>query len=78
MKIFFTKRKKIKIKTENTAIGATLEKEKNVTEFLQRTQTIKYKGYNYSINKNEDYFKRKNELIMTILNSEDAAIKKCD
>ena len=40
------KRKKIKIKTENTAIGATLEKEKNVTEFLQRAQKIKYKGYN--------------------------------
>ena len=62
-----------------------LLQKKNVTEFLQRAQTIKYKGYiiifnsnNYSINKNEDYFQRKNELIMTILNSEDAAIKICE
>ena len=45
---------------------------------LQRAQIIKYKGYNYSINKNEDYFQRKNELIMTILNSEDTAIKICE
>ena len=55
-----------------------LLQKKNVTEFLQKAQTIKYKGYNYSINKNEDYFQRKNKLIMTILNSEDAAIKKCE
>ena len=34
------------LETENTTTDATLEKEINVTEFLQRAQTIKYKGYN--------------------------------
>ena len=34
------------LETENTITDATLEKEINVTEFLQRAQTIKYKGYN--------------------------------
>ena len=34
------------LETENTIIDATLEKEKKVTKFLQRAQTIKYKGYN--------------------------------
>ena len=49
-KIFFTKRKKNKnneyLETENITTDATLEKEKNFTEFLQRAQKIKYKGYN--------------------------------
>ena len=49
-KIFFTKRKKNKnneyLETENTTTDATLEKEKKVTAFIQRAQTIKYKGYN--------------------------------
>ena len=34
------------LETENTTTDTSLEKEKNVTEFLQRAQTIKYKGYN--------------------------------
>ena len=80
-KIFFTKKRKNKnndyLETENTTLEATLEKEKNVNEFLQRAKTIKYEGYNYSIN-NQDYFQRNNQTIMTILNSEDAAIKKCE
>ena len=80
-KIFFTKRRKNKnndyLETENTTLEANLEKEKNVNEFLQRAKTIKYKGYNYTIN-NQDYFQRNNQTIMTILNSEDAAIKKCE
>ena len=49
-KLFFTKRKKNKnneyLETENTTTDATLEKEKKVTAFIQRAQTIKYKGYN--------------------------------
>ena len=80
-KIFFTKKRKNKnndyLETENTTTETTLEKEKNVNEFLQRAKTIKYQGYNYQINRG-DYFERKGELIMTILNSEDAAIKKCE
>ena len=78
-KIFFTKRKKHKnndyLETENTTAELTLEKEKNVTEFLERAKTIKYNGYDYTINNNDDYFRRGCE---TILNSEDAAIKKCE
>ena len=34
------------LETENTTTDATLEKEKKVTAFIQRAQTIKYKGYN--------------------------------
>ena len=34
------------LETENTTTDATLEKEKNVTEFLQRAQKMKYKEYN--------------------------------
>ena len=49
-KIFFTKRKMNKnneyLETENTTTDTSLEKEKKVTEFLQRAQKIKYKGYN--------------------------------
>ena len=80
-KIFFTKKKKRNnndyLETENTTTEAIAEKEKNVTEFLQRAKTIKYKGYNYDLKK-DDYFQRNDELILTILNSEDAAIKKCE
>ena len=44
-----------------------------------KIDNLDYQGYNYSISK-DDYFQRnKNELpISTILNSEDAAIKKCE
>ena len=80
-KIFFTKRKKNRnndyLETENSTGEAILEKEKNVNEFLQRAKTIKYQGYNYQIEQ-KDYFQRNNEIIYTILNSEDAAIKKCE
>jgi len=80
-KIFFTKKKKNKnndyIETESTSIEATIEKEKNVAEFLEKAKGITYRGYNYSI-KEEDYFERKGVKIRTILNSEDAAIKKCE
>ena len=48
-------------------------------DFLIKIDNSKYKGYNYTIKK-EDYFQRKenDKPIMTILNSEDAAIKKCE
>ena len=79
--IFFTKKKKkdnYYLETE-TQIGteSTVKKEKNVVEFLEKAKGINYKGYNYRI-KNDDYFERKGEIINTILNSEDAAIKKCE
>ena len=49
-KNIFHKRKKNKnneyLEIENTTTGATLEKEKKVTEYLQRDKTIKYEGYN--------------------------------
>ena len=34
------------LETENTTTDTSLEKEKNVTKFLQRARKIKYKGYN--------------------------------
>ena len=80
-KIFFTKKKKNinndYIETEPSSTETTIEKEKNVAEFLEKAKGITYKGYNYEI-KEEDYFERKGVKIMTILNSEDAAIKKCE
>ena len=80
-KIFFTKKKKNKnndyIETESTSTETTIEKEKNVAEFLEKAKEITYRGYNYTI-KEEDYFERKGVKIRTILNSEDAAIKKCE
>ena len=80
-KIFFTKKKKNinndYIETEPSSTETTIEKEKNVAEFLEKAKGITYKGYNYKI-KEDDYFERKGVKIMTILNSEDAAIKKCE
>ena len=80
-KIFFTKKKKNKnndyIETEISGTESTIQKDKNVVEFLEKAKGITYKGYNYSIKK-EDYFERKGIIITTILNSEDAAIKKCE
>ena len=80
-KIFFTKKKKNKnndyIETDVVGTESTLQKEKNVTAFLEKAKGIKYKGYEYKIKK-EDYFERKGIIITTILNSEDAAIKRCE
>ena len=80
-KIFSTKKNKNKnndyIETETIPSESTVEKEKKVVEFLEKAKGIKYKGYNYII-KEEDYFVRNKVKIMTILNSEDAAIKKCE
>jgi hypothetical protein len=59
------------------ATESTIQKEKNVAAFLEKAKGIKYKGYEYKIKK-EDYFERKGIIITTILNSEDAAIKRCE
>ena len=80
--IFSTKKNKNKnndyLETETTTPSeSTIEKEKKVVEFLEKAKGIKYTGYNYVI-KEEDYFVRNKVKIMTILNSEDAAIKKCE
>ena len=80
-KIFFTKKRKNinsdYIETEATSTETTIEIERNVAEFLEKAKGIIYKGYNYKI-KEEDYFERRGVKIKTILNSEDAAIKKCE
>ena len=80
-KIFFTKKKKKKnndyIETEVVGTESTVQKEKNVAEFLEKAKGITYKGYEYKI-KAEDYFIRNDQKIQTILNCEDAAIKKCE
>ena len=79
--IFFTKKRKNKnndyIETDGPSVTESTVKEKNVVEFLEKAKGIKYKGYNYII-KEEDYFERKGVIMRTILNSEDAAIKKCE
>ena len=61
----------------------TIEEEKNLKDstsfanLLYKINDLDYKGYNYKITK-DDYFKRNDTSIATILNSEDAAIKKCE
>ena len=56
-----------------------LDNSGNFADLLIKINDLDYKGYNYTIKKN-DYFIRKanEEPISTILNSEDAAIKKCE
>ena len=51
----------------------------NFEVFLEKINEFEYQGYNYKITK-DDYFKlrEKDPPILTILNSEDAAIKKCE
>ena len=52
---------------------------KSFANLLIQIDNLDYKGYNYVLKKS-DYFKRRpnDEPISTILNSEDAAIKKCE
>ena len=56
-----------------------LENSEAFADLLVKINDLDYKGYNYKLSKN-DYFKRKpnDSPITTILNSEDAAIKKCE
>ena len=71
---------KNKTKKNNSIIEE--ENENNTGSFidlLEKINDLDYKGYNYTLKKN-DYFKRNpnGDQISTILNSEDAAIKKCE
>ena len=50
----------------------------NFLKFIITLINLEYKGYNYEINPDNDYFKRNGKMIPTILNNEDAAIKKCE
>ena len=56
-----------------------LDNSGSFADLLVKINDLDYQGYNYSL-KQSDYFKRKpdDEPISTILNSEDAAIKKCE
>ena len=54
------------------------EETKDFSNLLSRINNVDYKGYNYEI-KDSDYFRDFNgKKIETILNNEDAAIKKCE
>ena len=55
------------------------EEDNHFADLLIKINDLDYKGYNYSLT-NNDYFKRSpnEQPITTILNSEDAAIKKCE
>ena len=66
---------------ENNKISENqnLENSGSFEDLLIQINNLDYQGYNYKISQN-DYFKRKSNdsPITTILNSEDAAIKKCE
>ena len=75
-----------KKENKNKKISNAIEEEKDnlnnsgdFADLLIKINDLDYNGYNYKIKK-DDYFKRKpnDEPISTILNSEDAAIKKCE
>jgi hypothetical protein len=52
---------------------------KNFDGFIDRLNNLEYNGYDYQIVPEKDYFKRDTgEIVETILNSEAAAIKKCE
>jgi Ca2+-binding EF-hand superfamily protein len=51
----------------------------NFQHFIGKLNNFSYQGYNYQLVPERDYFKRPDGTIVpTILNSEDAAIKKCE
>jgi len=56
----------------------TNNEKKNFLQFIVNLINLDYKGYDYTIIPERDYFIRQGKLISTILNSEDAAIKKCE
>jgi Ca2+-binding EF-hand superfamily protein len=61
----------------------TKEQEKklkiNFSNFINKVALTEYKGYEYEINPDQDYFRRPNGTVCeTILNNEDAALKKCE
>ena len=60
-------------------IKQTIEDKLNFLNFIINIISFDYKGYDYIIDPEKDYFKRPDgKKIETILNSEDAAIKKCE
>ena len=75
-KFFFTKNEK---KNNNYLenIRSKFGKRKKGQQIFINRKTIKYKGYNHTIN-NQNNFQKNNQTIMTILNSEDVAIKKSE
>ena len=66
-------------KTSNNNDNNDLDKSGSFADLLVKINELDYQGYNYSLKKS-DYFQRtpNDEPITTILNSEDAAIKKCE
>ena len=72
-----------KVQRENTE--STKEDEENdndkegekFTNLLSKINNVDYKGYKYTL-KDSDYFVNNDKKYLTILNSEDAAIKKCE
>ena len=78
----YEEEKKKEEKDNNNKVQET-ENDKNLkgsfADLLIKINDLDYQGYNYTL-KNEDYFKRNpnGQPILTILNSEDAAIKKCE
>lgn len=75
-----------KVKRQNTESTKEEEEEdkaekeqegEKFTNLLSKINNIDYKGYKYTL-KDSDYFVNGDKKYMTILNSEDAAIKKCE
>ena len=66
------------IKEENSLIDENYS-EGSFANLISKINNLDYQGYNYNINE-KDYFQRipDEPPIKTILNSEDAAIKKCE
>ena len=64
---------------ENGELNDDNQNEGTFINLLSKINNLDYQGYNYTITE-KDYFKRTGEEppITTILNSEDAAIKKCE
>lgn len=64
-------------------INITKEQEKKLkidfSNFLNKVSLTEYTGYEYKINPDRDYFRRPDGTVCeTILNNEDAALKKCE
>ena len=53
------------------------EEKEDLSKLLTKINTLDYQGYKYTI-KDEDYFINNNIKYQTILNNEDAALKKCE
>ena len=67
------------IEEEGGDLNDDNQSEGSFINLLSKINTLDYKGYNYKLSQ-KDYFQRtpKEPPITTILNSEDAAIKKCE